>query len=359
MPLAPAFYVYPMSRWVSFSYIAEHHVRELRRHLRVEVVDEGALAAVMAVALRAARCVFLLHPFFYPMQVYEARLLRKLGRPERVIGVDVADSDHVSAEGVRLTGYAEAMVVPSTFSRDAYVRSGVSVPVHVVPHGVPEPYLSSPPSRPSRFRELADYKARSGRRLLQVWLLHSGFRKGEDLAYEVFNRLLRERGDVALAVRRPFALEVYSEEVDAGRLRPTLSIPAGRLSEGEVMELMDACDAYLLSSRGGGFEHPPLLALARGEPVVAARGGAWQDYLPSWGLVESRRSSVLLPGNPIHDGCGVEMEVEAAVGRLHEVLDDLEGHRAKVREHVESRIREGFTWRRAGELLRDVVLRYL
>lgn len=359
MALTPVFYVYPLNKWVSFHFIAEEHVRELRKHFNVVKVDEGALTVVMPVAMAASRCLFLLHPYFYPMQVYERRLLAKVGRPDGVIGVDVADSDHVTPEAVRLTEYAEAMVVPSTFSRNSYVNSGVRVPVYVVPHGVPDAFLASPPSKPDAFRQLRELKERRKAKLLQTWCLHSEYRKGLDLAYRIFSRLAEERKDVILVDREPFNVNVFDSPIDPERPKPSLTMNLSWLSEAQIMELMDVCDAFLLTSRGGAFEHPPLLALARGEPVVAAKGGAWEDYVPPWGLVPSTRCGPVLPNNPIHDGCGVEMDVDAAVDRLHEILDDYEGYRARAEEYARERIGREFTWRRVGELLRDVVRKHM
>jgi glycosyltransferase involved in cell wall biosynthesis len=353
------FYIYPLSKWVSFRIIAENHVRELRRYFNVQVFDEKTVMVVMPVARLSSKTVFFIQPFFYPMQVYERRLIARIGKPERLIGVDVADSDHITQEAVRLTGYATAMIVPSSFSRNAYVNSGVRVPVYVVPHGVPDIFLDPSPSKPRSFGTLLDYKSRTGRRLIQIWLLHSSYRKGEDIAYETFNRLIAERDDVALVVRRPMSIEVYDTEVRQESLKPSFTLTASWLTDSEIRELMDVCDVYLLASRGGGFEHPPLLALSRLEPVVAARGGAWEDYLPAWSLVPSHRSEQVLSNNPIHDGYGVEMEVEPAVTKLHEILDNLDDYRARVEDHVSTCVKEKFIWSKIGLQLKDIVTKHL
>ena len=47
------------------------------------------------------------------------------------------------------------------------------------------------------------------------------------------------------------------------------------MNEEQQRELFDQADLFLLTSRGGGFEHPGLMALARGVPTIAAKGGAW------------------------------------------------------------------------------------
>jgi len=359
MQVYPIFYFYPLSKWVSFRFIAENHVRELRKYFNVQVFDETTLTIVMPIAKLSARAVFFMQPFFYPMQIYERKLIAKIGKPERLIGVDVADTDHMTDYAVRLTEYATAMIVPSSFSRNSYVNSGVKIPVYVVPHGCPDSFLDPTPSKPHIFRQLYEYKVKSNVKLIQVWVLHSEYRKGLDIAYEVFNRLAGERRDVALVLRSPFKLSIFDSQIDCGKPKPKLDVYASYLSDGEIRELMDVCDIYLLSSRGGGFEHPPLLALARGEPVVGARGGAWEDYLPYWSLVPSHRSDVIFKGNPIHDGYGVEMEVDKAVDKLCDILDNMEEYRARVRHHIATHVKQKFTWGAIGLQLKDIVMKCL
>jgi hypothetical protein len=359
MLLHPIFYIYPLSKWVSFHYIAEHHVQELRKYFHVEKVDEKALPIVMLIAQLSAKTLFFLHPYFYPIEVYEKKLIAKIGKPERLIGVDVADSDHITEHAVRLTEYATAMIVPSNFSKRAYERSGVKVPVYAIPHGVTEDYINQPPSNPHTFKLLNNYKKEKKKKLIQTWMLHSSYRKGEDLAYIIFNNLIAERNDIALVVRRPFSIDIYDTQIQPANPKPAFSISASWLTDQQIKELNDICDIYLLTSRGGGFEHPPLLALARGEPVIGAKGGAWEDYLPEWSLVPSHRSGQVLPNNPIHNGYGVEIEIEHAVNKLHEILNNLNDYKSRVQRYITTHVKEKLTWSKIGLKLKDIVLKHL
>jgi glycosyltransferase involved in cell wall biosynthesis len=359
MPLHPIFYIYPLNKWISFHFIAEEHVRELRKYFNVTKVDEKALTVVMPIARLTAEATFLLQPYFYPIQVYERKLLDKIGKPERLIGVDVADSDHITEYAVHLTEYATAMIVPSNFSRNSYINSGVKTPVYVVPHGVPDDYFNPTPSKPNTFKQLYDYKIKNNVKLIQTWCLHSEYRKGLDLAYEIFSQLVKERKDVALVDRASFNINVFDSPIDYKNPQPKFTLTSSWLTDEQIKELMDICDIYLLTSRGGGFEHPPLLALARGEPAIGAKGGAWEDYLPDWALIPSHKSGQVLANNPIHDGYGVEIEVEKAVSALHEILNNLDEYRARVKYYLDTYVKEKFTWTKIGEKLKDIVLKHL
>jgi len=360
-------YVYPMSKWVSFRAVAEAHIAQLKRWYNVRAFDEEAFPTVYTVLLYMYSAPILLHPFFYPISRSEKLLRMRFGGVDNVIGVDVADTNRISEYAVRLTENAEALIVPSNFAKAAYVNSGCRRPVYVVPHGVPDDWIGRAVAPRFSLKWIADYKEKSGKKLLHFWVLHSWYRKGEDIAYEVFNRLVEERGDVALLVRRPGSLDIYDSRVPYTVSQGVLRVESASkyrsvalwMEEGQLEELFSMCDVFLLTSRGGGFEHPPLLAMAKGAVVVGAKGGAWEDYLPPWSLVDSHESPPVLPDNPIHIGTGVEMDVERAVDRLHSILDNMDDYKARVAEYVDTRIRSEFTWSRVGAILKEIVDRYL
>ena len=320
----------------------------------MDKVDESATMSILPIAANIPHSVVIMQPYFFLMQVYGRKVIGKLGALNRVIGVDVADTDSISSDAAQIANYASALIVPSNFSRSAYISSGVKAPVHVVPHGVDDFWFTTHVSF-NFFRGLLDFKAKRGVKLIQTWLLHSSFRKGEDIVYNVFSKLIKERRDVALVVKRPMAVDVIVDEVKNGSPKPIVSIPASWLSEEQIRELMDVCDIFLLASRGGGFEHPPLLALARGEVVLGAKGGAWEEYLPDWALAPSHRSDIIFKDNPIHNGRGVEMEIDTCVSMLHSILDNIEEYKVRVKQHVDTYVKQRFTWSKIGELLRDIV----
>jgi len=360
-------YIYPMAKWVSFRSIAESHIKELRKYYNVQIFDEESTTIVFTILLYTCSPPIILHPFFYPIARYEKILKQKLGRIQNIIGVDVADSNHISQYAVELTENAEALIVPSNFARNTYVNSGCRKPVYVVNHGVPDEWIGRIIDKPKALKQLLDYKKESGKKLIQTWVMHSWYRKGEDLAYEVFNKLVEERDDVALVVRRPGTIDVYDSKIDYSMIgnsltinaRPKLSILSLWLEDYKIEELMSICDIFLLTSRGGGFEHPPLLAMSKGEVVIGARGSAWEDYIPQWLLIDSHESLQLLPGNPIHDGIGVEIEVEKAVDKLHEIIDNMDEYKSRIAEYVNEKIREEFTWSKIGLKLKEIIGRYI
>jgi glycosyltransferase involved in cell wall biosynthesis len=363
MMTKPVFYVYSLTKTVSFRVIAEKHVKLLKQYFRVEPIDENAFPTAVPVASLVYESPILVQPYFYNLQRYEKHLTTSVENIRGIIGVDVADSDHITEYGVKLAEYATALIVPSNFSRNSYLNSGVKKPVHVVPHGIDDSYLDTPKQKPNTFKPLAELKQKNNLTLIQCWILHSPYRKGLDLLAKFHEELLKETENILLIIRTAKGIMWFTkpiknpEEPLERQMDGCISI--GWLTETQKLELNDLCDIYFLSSRGGAFEHPALEAMARGEITLGAQGGAWQDFLPEWALIQSQKSDQILLGNPIHDGCGVELLIDKAVDKTFQIINNLDEYRAKTAEHVNTVVKEQFTWSKIGKRLRDVVKNYL
>jgi len=343
-------YVYPMWHKVSFGLIAERHVEELRKYMRVYAIDELALSGLSP----ASNPLIVLHPFFYPMAKYAKRLQRLLARIRGIIGIDVADSDRISNLAVSMTHYAEAMIVPSSWAKEAYVRSGVKIPVHVLPHGVDKTWFTSP-MQLTIFSNLYELKHKRGLVYLLHFCWHSPYRKGLDLVLKTYELLRKERKDIVLIAK--FMTPNGQPHNFIRKLGGI--IVSGWLSEEQKRELYDIADIYLLFTRGGGFELNGLEALVRGNVVLAADQGSWVDYMPKFGLVPSRESPYVLKDNAIHCGKGREIIIERAVDKICEIADNLDDYKARVREHVDRFLRHRFTWEAVGKQLYDILREYM
>jgi len=358
-PPSIVWYFYPIYQRVSFRAIAQRHCEELRKYFRITTVNLDTFPIVQLLA----RPLVLVQPYFYPFQTWERKLKWQLPRTRGLIGFDVADSNRLSGYAVKLTGYATALVVPSNTAKSTYVKSGVKVPVHVLPHGVDKQYIESPQQQPATFKHLAEKKQRENLVVLQCWIPHSPFRKGFDLLINLYQSLSKEHGNLMLIIKTANAIGYVPPSVNyrGGAIEHYMEWRLNKkwLTEQEKMELHDLCDIYMLTSRGGGFEHPALEALARGNIVLGAKGGSWQEYLPDWMLVPSKVSPPPLEGNPIHSGTGVEMILEKALDKVSEILNHLSEYKLRVQEHVACVIKDRFLWDKIGLQLKNIVESYL
>jgi glycosyltransferase involved in cell wall biosynthesis len=359
-------YSYPIWQTVSFSLVARKHIEHLRALAPVYEWDSTTVPDVYVLTPFA----LVVHPtigsfWSWARQVGEAEgdfegalssLEERFRKYERVVGVDVADSDRVSELGIRLAEPVDALVVPSEWSRQAFLRSGYRKPVHVVPHGVDRRWVEEPPRLPTEGDNPALYLLRKvkevgGKRLLLFWLWHSSARKGFPEVAEFYKRLRRERGDVALVVKTGGPLQPDDPEL----VKLGVVNVWGWLDDREKMMLYDVSDVTLLFSRGGAFEINGLESLARGVPIIAHRRGPWAEYSPGWCLVPEGEGVPVLPGNPIHVGFGYKVDVERAVDLAHAMLDDLDEYKAKAREHALRVVAREYTWDRAAGRLWSVV----
>lgn len=346
MPIpSPLWYVYPMWHRVSFTVIAEKHIEYLEKRIRIHRIDELAFPHITP----HSKPIVFIHPFFFTMVRASKFIARKLHLYGALVGIDVADSDHISGLAVSITNYARAMIVPSRYAREVYIKSGVSCPVYVVPHGVdPEWYVKEPSIQ--YFRDLMEYKKKKGLKYLLYFLWHSDYRKGADLVYEFYKRLKKERNDVVL---------VFKTSTEDGewvtRFRKLGVIHVyGWLTEDQKRELYDLADIYTLFSRGGGFELNGLEALSRETIVLAPDKGSWIDYIPKWSLVPSRQCPYVLKDNAFHDGRGYEVIVEKAVDLAHHILDNLEDYKARLREYIDKKIKRIYNWSWIAEQLLNI-----
>lgn len=343
-------YVYPMWHKVSFTIIAEKHIEYLSKKIKIEKIDELAFPHIYPYC----KPLVLLHPVFYCMTRYSGSIAKKIHKYRGIIGFEVADSDRVSNLAVSISHYLTALILPSNFSKKAYVRSGVRVPIHVVPHGLDDYWYTAPKTLKKSFPDLLNLKLKKKLKYLLFFCWHSEYRKGADLVIAFYSKLKKERKDVVLIVKTLTPNGIIQSTVkNLGGI-----IVSGWLSEEQKMELYDLSDLYLLFSRGGGFELNGLEALARNVPVIAGRGGSWDDYMPDWGLVSSHSCPYVLKDNPIHIGKGVEIDVDKAVDRALEILDNYDEYVEKTKQFKEKFLRKHFTWQNVADKILEIIHKY-
>ena len=353
---------------VSFSLVAKKHIEQLRKYTNVYEWDELTLPEIYPVT-PFALCI---HPTIgavwrWVQQVgrlepsFDAAvesLSARLRKYEKVVGFEVADSDAVSELALKLIEPVDELVVPSEWSRRSYLRSGCKKPVRVVPHGLDREWYTTPPLQPSEvgnqaLQMLYRYKLDYGKKLLTFWLWHSEARKGYPEVQQFYERLRKERDDVALVIKTqgPLNLDIQF----ASRLN--IVNVWGWLDEREKMLLYDLSDVTLLFSRGGAFEINGLESLARGIPIIAHRKGSWAEYAPEWCLVPEALRVKVFADNAIHVGYGYTIDVEKAVDLAHAMLDNLDEYKARTKEYALNVLVERYTWEKVGAQIWDIVSR--
>lgn len=313
------FYVYPQHHDVSFKFVALQYISLLRKYMQIETMPQLNFY-LFHMPIRANA---ILHPFFYSMWQWDSVKwsLFKQWREhiDKLIGVDVADSDaiHKTYAGYA-NEYADIMVVPSKWAKQAYANSGVKINIEVVPHAY-NPRLLIPTQQlkiSQQIKDLQKLKRDNKLKVMLAFLWHSDYRKGADLVHQIAKKVQEERKDVILVIK------TGDIRTDFNDLR-TIYL-SGVVPFDDIVMLYRIADVLLMPSRGGGFELNGLEALTQGIPVVAADIGPWTEYMCDEAkkyLAKTARFVPVLPGNPIHVGKGPELDVNDAVEKTLQALD--------------------------------------
>lgn len=169
----------------------------------------------------------------------------------------VWESDKVSPQATRCINMAKCLVVPSQFCAEAAPRSGITIPVRVVPHGLDKSiYRYHPPIGP----ETCVFGS-AGR------LAHGPRRKGLEAVIEAFLEAFPSEEDVFLK------LKTFSD--------CKLTIPEDRrievttryLTEPDVAKWLASLTCFVSAARGEGWGLWQHQALSVGRPLICAQYG--------------------------------------------------------------------------------------
>lgn len=193
------------------------------------------------------------------------------------IGWTMMEVDCINMAWVEACNAMDEIWVPTLWQSRFFVRSGVKVPVYVVPLGL-DPRMFAPDLYPARWEGPDCF------RFLAVgwWQL----RKRWDILMRAFADEFRGDDDVHLV------LKIHSTEPDHAILAALAGTLEGRELSNvhlvnasypwwQLASLYRACDAFVLPTGGEGFGYPFLEALACGLPVIATDGVGTGEILRS------------------------------------------------------------------------------
>jgi glycosyltransferase involved in cell wall biosynthesis len=355
-------YVYPQFHTVSFTLIARKHIEYLRRLGLADVYELDELSLPSYVP--HIRYNTVLHPWVYVYHRFLQARLNALNENlkngfnkylewwrsnfNQLVAVDVCDSDRMSDFAVNLLNQADKIVVPSNYCIDVYRSSGVEKPVHRVPHGVDPEWYTLPnvwevaPAKsinPSLL-EVYLYKLRKKKKLLLFWLWHSEERKGWLEVRLLYERLARERGDVVLLLKTMTPNSpAFQQVMHLGAIQIY-----GWLSDYDKIALYDLADVTLMFSRGGAFEANALESLARGVPAITSNKGPWTDYVPPFLQAKAGERVKVFADNVIHVGYGYKVDVEDALGKIHDILENYDDYKARTEEWRSKTLSSEYRW---------------
>jgi glycosyltransferase involved in cell wall biosynthesis len=268
----------------------------------------------------------------------------------KIGGLDVADSSRISNLAVNLVNRIDLMLVPSNFSKDAYINSGVTTPVEVLPHGISDDFLKDDRVdidniNTKNINILGLKRAKKyGNILILYFLVHSEYRKGADIVAEVMRRIQKKYPNILLVVKSGQDTKRIFNNVNHIGI-------TGWLDDKELKILYDCCDICISPSRGGGFELNALEAISRGIPTLVTNGGCFTDLI-NYFIPVSLNDKVIqpLPGNTVHIGYGYEVDINDLEEKIIDTISRLEYWENRFKNNSRE-IREKYSWRNVSKML--------
>ena len=235
-------------------------------------------------------------PEYYPYWIDRERAL---GR--RVLGYTVWELERLPSRWPDILNRLDAVLVPCQWNVDVFRRSGVTVPIHVVPHlsqfgDIDPPTDADHKSLRSRLGKIADLDDRFVFYNIAYW----SNRKAPYLALEAYWRAF-DSNDKALMIvktsprditqyhrhwrngfrlRNPSTLQTLNAMASRHTNRaPVVLIADESLSDQEIMALHERGDCFTSLTRTEGWGLGAFEAARLGKPLIMTGYGGQLDYL--------------------------------------------------------------------------------
>ena len=240
-------------------------------------------------------------------EYYPEWLAREREPGRRIFGYTVFELERIPPHWPGILNQLDGVIVPCEWNRKTFRSSGVTVPIHVVPHLRPhELGRQADRSQEDQDRARAALIRRLGDPMAGRLIFYSigswTARKSMDRTLQAFLTAFRHEDPVALVVktgpmdltrwhrrprylfrRRPAPVAETLDRLLRACSRPPLVrvIADDSLSDGEMRALQDMGDVYVSLTRSEGVGLGAFEAAAQGKPVVMTRNGGQLEYLSS------------------------------------------------------------------------------
>jgi hypothetical protein len=355
--LKEIYYVYPKWKNISFSQISKQHIARLSKRCKIQEIDESILDHQMWLHPRD----IILHPILYSvmgdradmLEVRQRRFAKLLKVKGKLGGFETADSDRISDIAVDVCNHFDSIFLPTNYAVETYKRSGVTVPLEVVPHGLDDVMLS--PTKKiddPNMLQLQNMKKEKGAFFVLFFCLHSEYRKGADIVAEAMEFVQSRNSDVYMIYKGNGAGAIFD------RLsRMKMKHIQGWLNDDQLRQLYDICDILIVPSRGGGFELNALEGISRGLPTLVPSAGCFLDYIDYCIPVPITGKPKVLVNNPIHTGVGWETNGDFLAHAIELTLSGLDDWKDKAQLWSKA-VCEEYSWDRVCGNLFNLLVQY-
>lgn len=235
-------------------------------------------------------------PEYYPRWIEQER---REGR--KILGYTVWELERLPDHWPSILNQLDGVLVPCRWNQEVFRRSGVTVPIQVVPHlsqftGLPEPTSGDRLALRTRLGEESAWRDRFIYYTVGFW----SNRKAPALAVAAYLQAFEARDPVLMIVktcaqditrwhrswrngfrrRHPSAVQTLAElKSRFPRPAPLIAITDESLSDAEMLALHELGDCFVSLARAEGWGLGAFEAARLGKPVVVTGYGGQLDFL--------------------------------------------------------------------------------
>ncbi|HQZ36734.1 MAG TPA: glycosyltransferase [Ilumatobacteraceae bacterium] len=203
--------------------------------------------------------------------------------PQRMIGQTVWEADRIPQRWHSELAAADEIWVPTQWNADAFRRSGISVPIHIVPHAIDTQLATASPMTPlrDRFTFLT----------ISTW----DWRKRPDLALHAYLRAFTDADPVTLVIKtgqrvlswrcaHPIELHTWWQVMSIVRQYPKAAdvvLITDDQTDAEMAEMTRRADCYVSLTCVEGWGLGAFDAAVAGVPVIITGYGGQMEWLGS------------------------------------------------------------------------------
>jgi len=241
--------------------------------------------------------------------------------------------------------------VPSTWGKEVFEKSGVKVPIKVIPAGVDlnlfNPYREPFVPRTENFRFLSVGKWEK--------------RKGQDLLIKAFCEEFKDNEKVELVIMAD-SIKLFDQKFNIYKNIVNLKLPEDRASlqiiEGMIPNYSDmgriytSADCFVNPTRGEGWNLPLIEAMACGMPCITTNWSAHTDFANEKNAY-MLNDFTLVPADQVFAQAFIKFGnwAEPTIKELREKMRYVFEHReeAKKKGEFAAKDMENWTWDKAAE----------
>ncbi len=259
--------------------------------------------------------------------------------------------------------------VPTNWNHDTFYRSGLKIPIFVMPLGV-DPGIYSPSVQPAlpkamlmTGRDAGKYEQPSG--FLFISVFQPTFRKGYDVLIKTFEETFKNDPEAGLILGST-AYSLPHGEFPWKSMQSRIWALNSTYTEKQLAMIYKACKVYVSTSRGEGWNLPLLESAAVGLPVIVPRTSVHPELVPEGaGYFFEKDSDRVFPEgrflSPYFDGIAFPDYGPKSQKQLSEIMlyvkknyREAKERTQKLRAHMVSKYTWSITARKVAERVRAI-----